>query len=176
MPHVTWDKDAYVKLIAAVLASHPEFRPNFARIAVKMGEGSTYDSIQSRFRGPQKMAKDMKDDTPNESFSNPSSAQTTPRKQRKSRTDGVASGRVSKKNSPKKAGSFTLSALDRDLMGTSYDYSTGSSGAASEFGLGDLAGSCNNLESFESMAHVDFLEADYQEPVLMFGNSNSYEI
>ncbi|KMU73892.1 hypothetical protein CISG_03870 [Coccidioides immitis RMSCC 3703] len=61
---VVWTKDALERLIAALLASHPGFTPDYRAMAVYFGQGATYDSLQHRFREYRRMAESMTERTP----------------------------------------------------------------------------------------------------------------
>ncbi|KAF3918975.1 hypothetical protein ABW20_dc0108818 [Dactylellina cionopaga] len=57
---ITWSSENYVKLLAAVLAAHPEFKPDYRNIAVYFGEGATYDAIQGCMRPIKKKALQLR--------------------------------------------------------------------------------------------------------------------
>ncbi|KAI9856560.1 MAG: hypothetical protein M1824_005379 [Vezdaea acicularis] len=54
------DVKTHQRLIAALLAAHPEFKPNYAKIAFMFGHNATYDSIEGRFRPARKTAAQLR--------------------------------------------------------------------------------------------------------------------
>ncbi|EEP79288.1 predicted protein [Uncinocarpus reesii 1704] len=73
---ITWDKAAIERIIAALLASHPGFTPDYRAMAVYFGQGATYDSIQYRFREYRKMAEAMTEGSPTSSRRGPNTPRT----------------------------------------------------------------------------------------------------
>lgn len=59
---ITWNSDAYVKLLAAMLAAHPEFKPNLHSVAIYYGDGATYDAIQGALRPIRRRAQDLQNE------------------------------------------------------------------------------------------------------------------
>ncbi|OAL69412.1 hypothetical protein A7D00_6531 [Trichophyton violaceum] len=94
---VTWDKANIERLIAALLAAHPDFSPDYRKMAVYFGQGATYDSINGQFRRFRQDANKMRG---SESGTVPS----TPSRRRNVASSTPRSGRgaITKSGSAKK--------------------------------------------------------------------------
>ncbi|KAK6528740.1 hypothetical protein TWF694_003979 [Orbilia ellipsospora] len=57
---ITWNHENYVKLLAAILAAHPEFKPDARAVAVYFGDGATYDAIQGCMKPIRKRAQQLR--------------------------------------------------------------------------------------------------------------------
>ncbi|KAK6502987.1 hypothetical protein TWF481_008023 [Arthrobotrys musiformis] len=57
---ISWSADNYVKLLSAILAAHPNFKPNYHNIAIYVGDGATYDAIQGCMRRMKNKAEDLR--------------------------------------------------------------------------------------------------------------------
>ncbi|KAK6534342.1 hypothetical protein TWF281_005665 [Arthrobotrys megalospora] len=57
---ISWSSDNYVKLLAALLAAHPELKPNYEKIAIYFGDGATYDAIQGCMRRVRTKADELR--------------------------------------------------------------------------------------------------------------------
>ncbi|KAA8894507.1 hypothetical protein FN846DRAFT_762536, partial [Sphaerosporella brunnea] len=77
---VTWSAEKYQRLLAATVAAHPELKLNYNKIAAMFGEGTTYDSIETRYRQVKKQAKELQAEI--ESGIRPAEAPPTPRKRK----------------------------------------------------------------------------------------------
>ncbi|KAK6351082.1 hypothetical protein TWF718_004255 [Orbilia javanica] len=57
---ISWTPENYVKLLAALLAAHPELKLNYHNIAVYFGDGATYDAIEKRMRLIRNQANELR--------------------------------------------------------------------------------------------------------------------
>ncbi|KAK6361689.1 hypothetical protein TWF730_005403 [Orbilia blumenaviensis] len=57
---ISWSSDNYVKLLAALIAAHPELKLDYHKIAVYFGDGATYDAIQSCMRRVKSKAEELR--------------------------------------------------------------------------------------------------------------------
>ncbi|KAK2766226.1 hypothetical protein FQN54_007742 [Arachnomyces sp. PD_36] len=58
---INWqDKESTDRLIGAMLAAHPGFKPNYGGMAKLFGRGATYDAMEGRFRTYRKHAETLK--------------------------------------------------------------------------------------------------------------------
>ncbi|KAI9680346.1 MAG: hypothetical protein M1829_001232 [Trizodia sp. TS-e1964] len=77
---INWnEKDSFARLLAAVLAAHPEVKLNYRAIASMYGQGATYDAVEGRFRIIKKDAKVLRAEI-DEGVRDPAPARGTPRK------------------------------------------------------------------------------------------------
>ncbi|KAI9725844.1 MAG: hypothetical protein M1828_002473 [Chrysothrix sp. TS-e1954] len=120
---IDWkSQESFSRLLAAVVASQPDMKLNYKKIAEMFGNGATYDAIEGRFRIVRKDAMSLRSqadgcDIPaTAARSLPGSAVSTPRKSRAGQgqnlsptNHAVLSGRVSKSanNTPSKRRSTT---------------------------------------------------------------------
>ncbi|QVM11842.1 hypothetical protein D8B26_006486 [Coccidioides posadasii str. Silveira] len=100
---VVWTKDALERLIAALLASHPGFTPDYRAMAVYFGQGATYDSLQHRFREYRRMAESMTERTPRRN--NNCRAGGVPSTPRTARAPNTATPRTNSRGGVAKPGS-----------------------------------------------------------------------
>ncbi|CAF9927663.1 MAG: hypothetical protein HETSPECPRED_006641 [Heterodermia speciosa] len=111
--------ESYQRLLAAMVASQ-DLKLNFRQIAKYYGEGTTYNSIEGRFRIIKEQAKVLKaavdNDEPSPAISYDNSgngSESTPTKARGTKNtptpkkDRVLSGRVGKNSTPSKAPKLT---------------------------------------------------------------------
>jgi len=93
MGNIVWNSANYVKLLAAVLAAHPELKPKYAQIAVFFGEGTTYDAIEGCMRPIRRRAQALREEVEGGDRADipPAPSKQTPKK-RKRGADDLSSG------------------------------------------------------------------------------------
>ncbi|EPS41054.1 hypothetical protein H072_5046 [Dactylellina haptotyla CBS 200.50] len=90
---ITWSHENYVKLLAAILAAHPEFKPDCKTVAVYFGDGATYDAIQGCLKPIRKKAQQLRQEV--ESGMRPSTpAKPTPKKRHAAGTPSSKKGKI----------------------------------------------------------------------------------
>ncbi|KAF3137564.1 hypothetical protein TWF703_004989 [Orbilia oligospora] len=57
---ISWSSENYVKLLSALLAAHPELKPDYEKIAVHFGDGATYDAINNCMRRIRAKAEELR--------------------------------------------------------------------------------------------------------------------
>ncbi|KAK6521192.1 hypothetical protein TWF506_001417 [Arthrobotrys conoides] len=57
---ISWSSENYVKLLSALLAAHPELKPDYEKIAVCFGDGATYDAINNCMRRIRAKAEELR--------------------------------------------------------------------------------------------------------------------
>ncbi|KAI5783074.1 hypothetical protein FPQ18DRAFT_396507 [Pyronema domesticum] len=57
---IIWSAERDQRLLCAIIAAHPDFRPDFTLIAGMFGQGCTHDSVDHRFRKIRAAAVSMR--------------------------------------------------------------------------------------------------------------------
>ncbi|EGD92683.1 hypothetical protein TESG_00255 [Trichophyton tonsurans CBS 112818] len=100
---VTWDKANIERLVAALLAAHPGFTPDYSTMAVYFGQGATYDAIHGQFRRFRQDANKMRGSASGTVPSTPSrrrnAASSTPRSGRGAITKSASAKKSNYNNS-----------------------------------------------------------------------------
>ncbi|MCJ1416813.1 hypothetical protein MMC32_003151 [Xylographa parallela] len=183
--------DAYKRLLAAILAAHPDKKLlDYRRIATYFGDGATYDSIEGQFRKIRGEAALMKQEVESgaraEAPARGTKSETcdTPKKVRKPRNspkknDAVLSGRISKSKSltpTKKRGTHAnVVANANAVMGVKEEME---SSASSMMGLGEEEDGVHDVETLGGWGFVqdkDFYADDEMwQSGQGFGNGTAF--
>ncbi|KAK2751331.1 hypothetical protein FQN55_001066 [Onygenales sp. PD_40] len=113
---IIWKQPEIERIIAALLAAHPGFTPDYKTMAQYFGQGATYYSIEGRFRSYRKLAEEMKREGPATISTPPRRANATPGSSRVSKSGAIKKTRASDPATPSRAGKGKRAAMEAIIL------------------------------------------------------------
>ncbi|KAK2805111.1 hypothetical protein FQN50_006356 [Emmonsiellopsis sp. PD_5] len=113
---IIWKQPEIERIIAALLAAHPQFTPDYKAIAQYFGQGATYHSIEGRFRSYRKLAEKMKDEGPVTISTPPRRTNATPGSSRVSKSGSVKKTTRNDPTTPSRLGKGKRAAMEAIIL------------------------------------------------------------